>query len=189
MKKTTIMSALVIGMLLSGGTAFAWSGGHHMKGDGNNGKRGAGMTQEQHQERMESRLAKMGVILDLTDQQKKQLEGLFDKQWENRQAMRTEMQASREDLRNYKQGKDYNADEFRTKAQKQADLKVEMMVQRAENKQQIFAILTPEQQQKAESLRELKGDNQRGKRGDRDCNKNCDGENQRGKKANGKRCK
>ena len=187
MKKTTVISTLVIGMLLSGGTAFAWQGGgHHMKGDGVKGQRGAGMTQEQHQERMESRLEKMGIILDLTDQQKKKLQALAEKNWQSRQSMRSEMQASREAFRSYKQGKEYNAAEFRALAQKHADLKTEMMVEKAEARQQRLAILTPEQQQKAEELRELGGEGFGGKRGgDRDCDR---GEREpRGKKGKGQR--
>lgn len=188
MKKNTIISTLVIGMLLSGGAVFA-GGGKHMNGDGNRGQHGEGMTQEQHQERMESRLARMGVILDLTTEQKKQLEDLAEAKWQSRQEMRAEMKASRDALREYKQGKEYNADEFRALAQKNADLKAEMMVQRAEGKRQILAVLTPEQQKKAESLRELGGAGFNGKHsGDRDCNMDCDGNNQRGQKGKNKRC-
>ena len=185
MKKTTIIPALLIGILLSSGTAFAWSGGHGKRNcDGNYGQRGQGMTQEQHQERMENQLERMGVILDLTDQQKEQFEGLFDQQWQDRQSMRSEMQASREDLREYKQGKEFNEAKFRTKAQKHADLKTEMMVQRAKTRQQILAFLTPEQQQKAEKLREMGGEGFHGKRGgDRD----CDGHGKRGGKGYGQR--
>ena len=184
MKKTTIIPALLIGILLSSGTAFAWSGGHG-KGscDNGRGERGQGMTQEQHQERMESRLERMGVILDLTDQQKEKMKGLFEQQWQDRQSMRTEMQTSREDLRAAKQGKKFNETEFRAKAQKHADLKTEMMVQRAKTREQVFALLTPEQQQKAEKLREMGGEGFHGKRsGDRD----CDGHSKRNGKGSGK---
>ena len=105
--------------------------------------------------------------------------------------MRTEMQASRDDLRAYKQGKEFNESEFRAKAQKHADLKTEMMVQRAKTKQQLYAVLTPEQLQKAEQLRAVQGDSFFGKhhgdRNERGCDKrkksrDCDGQNKRGGK-------
>ena len=174
MKKTTVIPALLIGILLSSGTAFAWSGGHAKRScDGEYGKRGQGMTQEQHQERMGSRLERIGVILDLTDQQQEKMKGLFDQQWQDRQSMRDTMQTSRKDFREYKQGKEFNETEFRAKAQKHADLKTEMMVQRAKTRQQILALLTPEQQQKAEKLRGMRGEGFFGQRdGYRDCDSN-----------------
>ena len=174
MKKTTIIPALLIGILLSGGAAFA--GGHGKKNcDDSCSRQGQGMTYEQHEDRMENRLEKMAVILDLTDQQKGQLETLFEKKWQDRQSMRAEMQASREDLRAYKQGKEFNEADFRAKAQKHADLKTEMMVQKAKTKQQVLAVLTPEQQQKAEKLRGIHGEGffgkHHGKRGGENCGK------------------
>ena len=171
MKKITIIPILMIGTLLVAGSAFAWSGGHNKKNcDGFQGHRGQGMTQEQHEDRMENRLEKMAVILDLTEQQKGQLETLFEKKWQDRQSMRTEMEASRKTLREYKQGNNFDESEFRAIAQKHADLKAEMMVQRAKTKQQVFAVLTPEQQQKAEKLRGMRGEGFFSKQGGtRDC--------------------
>lgn len=187
MKKSTIIPALLIGVLLSSGTAFAWPGGNSKKNCNDScDRKGQGMTSEQHEDRMENRLEKMAVILDLTEKQKEQLEDLHEKNWQDRQVMRAEMKASRESLREYKQGKEFNESEFRAIAQKHADLKTEMMVQRAQSKQQIFAVLTPEQQQKAEQLKDMHGDDFRGKRGgDRD--RDCDGHGKRGGKGSGQR--
>jgi len=158
MQKNIIISLTLIALLLSSGTVFARSG-YHGKGNCDNFSKmnGQGMSQEQHQERMNNRLEKMAVVLDLTDAQKKQIEKLMNGKWENRQSMRTQMQANRTALREYTQGDNFNEAEFRAKAQKQADLKTEMMVQQAKTKQQLFAILTPEQQQKAEKLRGMNG--------------------------------
>ena len=194
MKKTTIIPALLIGILLSSGTVFAWSGGHGEKNcDNSCDRKGEGMTYEQHEERMEKHLEKMAVILDLTDQQKDQLENLFEKKWQDRQSMRAEVQTSREGLREYKQGKEFNESEFRAIAQKHADLKTEMMVQRAKTKQQIFAVLTPEQQQKAEQLRDMHGEGFSGKQhgknyGKRGGDRNYDGHSKRDGKGSGQRC-
>ncbi|MEA3544152.1 MAG: Spy/CpxP family protein refolding chaperone [Thermodesulfobacteriota bacterium] len=185
MKKTTIIPVILIGILLSSGTVFAWSGGHGKRND-NNGyeQKGQGITQEQHAERMENHLGKMAIILDLTDQQKDQVKNLLENKWRDRQSARAEMLASRENLREYRQGKEFNETEFRTKAQKHADFKTEMMVQRAKTKQQIFAILTPEQQQKAENLRELRG---QGFRSQDMKKRHCDGHGKRGSKGYGQR--
>ncbi|RLB72907.1 MAG: hypothetical protein DRH07_03290 [Deltaproteobacteria bacterium] len=197
MKKTVIIPTLLISVLLVGGTAFAWPGSQGKRNcDNFHGQRGQGMTQEQHQERMGDRLEKMGVILDLTSQQQEQLKGLLDQQWQDRQSMRTKMQASREDLHEDKQGKEFNESEFRAKAQKHADLQTEMMVQRAKTRQQFLAALTPEQQQKAEKLRGMGGEGFFGKHdgnrngegyGNRGGDRNCDGHGKRGGKGSGAR--
>lgn len=197
MKKTTIIPAILIGILLSSGAAFAWSGGHGKKNCANScDHKGQGMTYEQHEGRMERHLDKMAVILDLTDQQKGQIKDLFEKKWQDRQTMRAEMQISRDALRAYKQGKEFNESEFRAIAQKHADLKTEMMVKRAKTKQQLFAVLTPEQQQKAEKLRAMHGESFFGKHGGghdgdgygkRSGNHDCDGHGKRGGKGSGQK--
>jgi len=145
---------------------------------------GQGMNYEQHQARMTSRLAKMAVILDLTKEQQSKIENLVEKQWQERQSMRAEMQASRGDLRAYRQGTQFNESDFRAKAQKQADLKTEMMVQRAKTRQQLFAVLTPEQQQKAEKLWAMDGG---GFFGPQYGNRNCAGQGMRAGKGYGQR--
>ena len=186
MKKSTIIPTLLIAILLSSGAAFAWSGGHGKKDcDNSCDRKGQGMNYEQHEDRMDNRLEKMAIILDLTEKQKEQLEDLHEKNWQDRQAMHAEMQASRENLREYKQGKKFNESEFRAIAQKHADLKTEMMVQRATAKQKLFAVLTPEQQQKAEQLKDMRGEGFHGKRGgDRD----CEDRGTRCSKKSGQRC-
>ena len=173
MKKTVLISLVLVGTLLSAGSAFAWPG-HSGKGNGDNfsNRNGQGMFQEQHQERMEDRLARMAVVLDLTETQKKQIENLVDEKWGNRQTMRIQMQLSQKELREYKRGDKFDESEFRAKAQKQADLKTGMMVQDAKIRQQILALLTPEQQQKAEKLRGINGE---GFFGQRDGNGNGSG--------------
>ena len=185
MKKTTIIPALLITLLLSAGTSFAWPGGHGKRNcDNLCNRQGQGMTAERHEERMTNRLETMAVILDLTEEQQKKIEALTEKQWQDRQAMRAEMQASREDLRAYQQGTEFNESEFRAKAQKQADLKTEMMVQHAKTRQQLLAVLTPEQQQKAEKLRAIHAD---GFFGEQHGNRDCDGHGMRGGKGHGQR--
>lgn len=173
MKKTTLITPLLIGLLLSTGIAIAspgGQGGRHWTDSCN--RNGQGMTDVQHAERMEQRLEKMAVILDLTEQQQEQLKNVFAKNWQDHQAMRAELQASRNALREDQQAATFNEADFRAKAQKHADLTTEMMVQRARTKQQVFAILTPEQQQKAEELRGLRGE---GFFGPHDGNRECDG--------------
>ena len=98
MKKIMTIPALTLGALLIGNLAFAWSGGHGPHScDGSRKGMGEGMTYEQHEERMGQHLEFMGVALDLTDDQKKQLEELGEKHWQERQELRDKMRASREE--------------------------------------------------------------------------------------------
>lgn len=193
MKKFTTTSVLLIAVLFAGTSAFAWPGYSGGKRHGDCDRRGEGMSYEQHEERMENRLERMAVILDLSEKQKDQLEDLHEKHWQDRQTMRAEMQASRDELREYKRGNDFDEKEFRAKAQKHADLKTEMMVQKAKHKQDILAILTPEQQEKAGKLRDMRGEGFQGRGcqkdgkgyGQRGCDQDCDGYGKRGGKGKG----
>ena len=194
MKKLTTTSVFLIAVLFAGTSAFAWPGHSGGKRHGDCDRRGGeGMNYEQHEERMENRLERMAVILDLSEKQQDQLEELHEKHWQDRQAMRAEMQASRDELHEYKLGKDFDEQEFRTKAQKHADLKTEMMVQKAKHKQETMAVLSPEQQEKAEKLRAMRGEgfggrgcNKDGKGyGQRGCDQDCDGHGKRGGKGKG----
>ncbi|SEA72159.1 LTXXQ motif family protein [Desulfuromusa kysingii] len=186
MKKTAILPMLLITLLLSAGTAFSWPGQQGQRDcDNSCNRQGKRMNVEQHEQRMENRLAKMAIILDLTETQQKEIKGLVEKQWQDRQSMRAEMQTSRDDLRAYKQGKEFDESVFRAKAQKLADLKTEMMVQQAKSRQALFAVLTPEQQQKAEKLRAMHADGFFGR--DHARPGDCDGQGRRGEKGNGSR--
>lgn len=187
MKKISTVSTLLLALLVAAGSVYAWPGGHGDRQYGNCDRRGAGMNYEQHEKRMDNRLERMAVILDLSDEQKAQMKDLHEKNWQNRQTMRAQIQANRDELREYKFGKEFNEAEFRAKAQKLADLKTEMMVQRAKHKQDMFAQLTPEQQVKAEKLWDIRGQGFQGRGhgkdgagfGQRGCNQDCDGQGPR----------
>lgn len=195
MKKLTTASALLITVLFVATSAFAWPGHSGGKRYADCDRGGKGMNYEQHEERMENRLDRMAVILDLSEKQKDQIEDLHEKHWQERQAMRTEMQASRDELREDKFDRDFNEKEFRAKAEKHAQLKTEMMVQKAKHKQDIMAVLTPEQQEKAAKLWDMRGEGSEGRGchkkgqgyGQRGCDNDCDGSGQRGGKGYGQR--
>ncbi len=91
MKIKTAMPVILIVLIFSATSAFAW--GHNGKRSNCDG-RGNGMNYEQFEDRMENRLERMTVILDLTDDQKKQMEDLAENHWKERQELRKKMQAS-----------------------------------------------------------------------------------------------
>lgn len=175
--KLTLAAALIL-LIFSATSVFAWGNG---KRGGDCDRRGGGMNYEQFEDRMENRLDKMAVILDLSDEQKGKIEDLGEKHWKERQELREKMQAGRDEMRQFRGQKDVDAEAFRAKARQQADLKADMMAQRQEHRAAVMAVLTPEQQAKAEELREMRGE-RRGKRGFGPGN--CDGDCDR----RGKRC-
>lgn len=176
MKLKTILSIATVFLLLTSATAFAWPG----KGGQNCGdcdRRGAGMNYEQQEQRMEDRHEKMAVILDLTEEQQEKLEALAKEHQEQRKELREKMQSSRDEMRAFRsqKGVDGNVDEYRAKARQNADLKADMMAQRIEHKKAVLALMTPEQQEKAQELWDM-FQNKRGQKGHgkRDCGNNCD---------------
>jgi protein CpxP len=179
MKKRVLIPALIIGTLLTGSLALAGPGfGGGNCGGGNcggysdggcNGKRaGKGaMSFEQHEERVERRLQMMSAVLELTEDQQAQIEGLLNQRWQDNQQRREEMQASREAMRELRSADTFNESEFRTAIAKHNELKTEMMVDRAKMQQELYALLTPEQQEKAETLRGVMGGKGKGRHGGR----------------------
>jgi protein CpxP len=161
MKKSIIIPTLLIGALLAGGatlaTAKSWGGG-----PGNCEGRDQAMTAEKHEERMEQRLETMSTILDLSDEQKTQIEALVKSQYEQKSTQRERMHAGQQALRDKLQTNAFDEAEFRALAAQQAQLKTDLMVEHAKIKQQIFAILTPEQQAKADKLLEMRGQKHHG---------------------------
>ena len=156
MKKQVLIPTLIIGALLTGSLALAGPG--FGGGDCNGKGRGQDtMTYGQHEERMERRLEMMNAVLDLTEDQQEQIEALFNKKWQDKQSQREEMQAARDAMREVRTADTFDEADFRVRADTFADLKIELMVDRQKAKQEIYAIMTPEQQEKADKLGGMMG--------------------------------
>ncbi len=156
MKKRILLPTLMLGTLLTGSLALAgpWgcgSCGKNVGCDKQGQSRGA-MTYEQHEERTDRRLEMMTTVLELSEAQQQQLETLFNQQWQNNQQLREQMQASRESMHNLKTADTFNEAEFRVQAAKRAELKTEMMVRKIKFQDELYAVLTPEQREKADKL-------------------------------------
>ncbi len=175
MKTKIMIPTILIALLVSTTSVFAWGGGHNrggncqgqgmMSGQGMmaKGQGPAAMTLEQHQAMSKQRIERMTYMLNLSSEQQTKLAALFDQQWQERQTLRTKMQASRDMLTAMQNAPQFNENEFRAEAQKQADMRTEMMVQRATMQQKINALLTPEQQEKAKTLLPAQGQRFSGK--------------------------
>jgi len=157
MKMRIIISTVLIGSLLTGGIAFAKP---YSSNNGNHNSKGQKMvTEEQHQQRMENRLERMDVILDLNDNQEEQIKVLFSNQRQKNQAMREEI---RDDRRAAMNSGNLDETTLRSNLAKQAGHKADRIVERAEMKKELYAILTPEQQQKAEKIWQTRGNDRKG---------------------------
>ena len=100
----------------------------------------------------------------LTDQQRKQLDALFDA---NQDAMYAKMKSWRADSRALREAMRNNADAATIKplAQKEGEHVAEMIVQRAELRSKIDAVLTPEQRKQLAQMsqRAPRNDDDRGR--------------------------
>ncbi len=167
MKKRILVPTLVVGTLLIGSLVMAGPGGYgrgNCDGGGYGNGNGQGMMNyEQHEERMGQRMEMMDTILDLTEEQKGQIETLLNQKHQDKQELHEQMQASREAMREARNADTFNEADFRAKAAVQAELKTEMMVAHAKLKQQIRALLTPEQQEKADTLGGMMGGHGKGR--------------------------
>ncbi|SHJ36454.1 protein CpxP [Malonomonas rubra DSM 5091] len=167
MKKQVLIPALLIGTLVTSSIAMAAPGfGKFRSGDcDGNGKGRQAITFEQHEERAGQRLEKMTAILDLSEEQQAQVKQLLNNNWQERQDGRSEMQAARDAMREARQAEPFNEGAFRTAVAELNELKTDKMVERAQQKEELFALLTPEQQEKAETLRGLMSGPGKGKHG------------------------
>jgi len=119
---------------------------------------GKAMSEEQRQERQDLHLERMAAVLDLTEEQKTQIEALRNQKWENTAAQQGKMAELKEELR--AMGIDGNYDEARARAlaNELAAIKADMMVENIRLRSEIHALLTPEQQELTEKLRPFKQD-------------------------------
>lgn len=147
MKKSVIIPAILIATLMTGGIAVAKPYGKQFGGNGQ-----PQMTAEQHAERVEAQLKRMDLLLDLSDAQEQQLAELINQRWEDRQQVRAERQDGRDERRAAMRNGDLDEAEIRALAAERAERRADRMVERAEMKKQVYAILTPQQQEKADAL-------------------------------------
>ena len=163
MKKRVLITTVLIGTLATAGIGLAFNGSDRMMGYGRNGNCTA--TGAEQNARLEHRLGMMTEILGLNDQQQEQIKQLLATHFAQNRGLREQLQQSRDALREQQRSSSFDEQAFRTLAEKQANLKIELMVARGKLKQQIYALLTPEQQDKAERLQQLRGGRHHGRHG------------------------
>ena len=130
------MAGQVAAMPYGGGPDGCMRGGQH-RGPGGKGF---------NVERMSNRL-------NLTEEQRTQVQAIVDGNSEQMTDLRTRMQQNRETMRQLVQQTPFAEEEIRELADEQGDLKADMIVLRAQQRSEINAILTDEQRAQMENMR------------------------------------
>lgn len=152
MKTSRIVIGILLATLLFSTSALAWNGGKR-----------SNCPPERCAVQQESHLELMSVILDLSPEQQQKIAELGTIHRAHRAQMRKDLNTARQDLHSIKPGADFDADALKAKADAFAQLKAAMLVDRIEHRQQVFSLLTPEQQEKAAKLNAIKQKKGKGK--------------------------
>lgn len=112
-------------------------------------------------------LRRLARVLDLTDEQKDQIQAILEEAQVENEPLREQMQANREAIREATQGGAFFENEAQViaLAEAQGALHAQMIVSHQRVKATIFQILTPEQQEKLENLEGMFEGGRRGRRG------------------------
>lgn len=158
MKRQIIIGALAVATLAGG----AWNvhadfgpdfdGPPPHEGCGKQGK----MDPERH-------LGRMAKKLKLTDAQKEQVAAILKGEKERTAPLREKLMENRKKLREAAEAEKFDEAAVKALAATQANLQAELMVSHIKTRQQIHAILTPQQRELAKKLHPMKGEKRRGR--------------------------
>jgi len=103
----------------------------------------------------DKRLELMAEVLDLSEAQQKQIKDIIDLEHTEMGSNREKIHESREQMRTLLESDSFDEAAVRSLAESEAKLKAEVFVARAKVKNQIYQLLTTEQQELAEKLKPL----------------------------------
>lgn len=109
-------------------------------------------------------LPRLAERLELSDAQQDQIHAIVDAQKPAMESLRDEAKAARDAFHDTYDFGDYDEAAFRTFFESQAQLHIEMQLLGAETISQVWAVLTPEQQEEVLELMDLFRDGRGGKR-------------------------
>lgn len=144
MRKRTRLTILLTAILLTGisfTTAMAGFGPGNCNGE---------TRQERLENRMEQHLARMTTMLELTGSQQAQIKQILTTQQKQRMEQREQRWDERGEMRKMKSATAFDEASFRAMAEKRAAERIDRQVERMKTRQDILALLTPEQKEKAE---------------------------------------
>jgi len=99
-----------------------------------------------------NRIDRMAKKLNLTEAQKEQVKAILASEREKTEPLRQQLAENRENLRKAIHAQPFDEATVRALAAKQNDTRVELVVSRARARSQIYALLSPEQQESAGKL-------------------------------------
>lgn len=107
-------------------------------------------------------MAKWAKALDLTADQQSRIKALVEGERQSTAPLHKQLAEGRKDLRQALQPATFNEAAARSLLASQASVRADLVIAHAKLRQQIFALLTPAQQQEAAKLRGLMGGPERG---------------------------
>lgn len=101
-------------------------------------------------------MVRWAKAMELTDTQKGQIKELVQKEHQDKAPLMQQIKEGKQQLREAMQAAVINEDAVRTLMKRQAELKTDLMLSRIKLRNEIFTLLTPEQQKLAIKLRSLR---------------------------------
>lgn len=151
MTKRIFIPGLIIGLLLSAISTQAMSE-PGLRAGCSGDEPGLGRGDSRQGEDQGHRLEMMTTMLDLSEGQQEQITQLLNSKRDSHKTMRQEIHAARETLDKLMHAQPFDETAFRSLARQQSEQRIDAQVAHAKLRQQIYAILTPEQQKKADQL-------------------------------------
>lgn len=148
--KTQLTTVVLIIMLAIGGTLATRALAFHGDGDRRSEDCGKGYG-KQHQDRFE----KMSRALDLTEVQQQQIKAILDASREANRPIREKLREHKTAMRTAVKREPLDQQQIRGLAASGAELKADLLIRRAQTRQQVDALLTPEQLELREKIRPL----------------------------------
>lgn len=108
-------------------------------------------------------LALMSEVLNLSAEQKEQIEGILERSGTENADLRRQLHEDRQNLRALMRAGTFDEATLRAQAESAAKKRIDLLVARAKVKSEIIALLTPEQQDKVKNLWDLMAPRRHGK--------------------------
>jgi len=140
----------------AGPGAMGYGPGMGHRGNGM-GPGGYGMGYGRHGFDSEARIDRMAAMLDLTKEQREKVRAIVDKSTPKTRELRDKLADNRTQLRTLVQQDKAKDADVRKLADEQGKLVAEMIVQRTKVKNEIHAVLTPEQREKVQQRWQNRG--------------------------------
>lgn len=160
--KQLLLTGLVTLAMGTGGIAYANSDNGYGYGK-HQGQKRTGMRNHSPEQKVE----KMAKRLGLSHNQKQQVQSLMTENKAKMQPLREKMRHLKSSLRNLDPSSYDFSSQLNNLADQQANLIRQITIAKGQNRQQLFTILSPEQQTKMKAMKDKRMQKRQGRRGER----------------------